>query len=161
MEFKDGVNTLGTIATATKNADGKWVATLDVNTKDWAVGPHKLTATFAGNHELLGASTTNEVTVTINQAEQAALSIDGVPNKVTYGDANFTLSTTGGSGTGAAVTYAVTTGTDVVSVTSAGEVTVLKAGTATIKATKAGDTNYTAKTGTVEITVQGAKPTVT
>ncbi|MEG0825395.1 MAG: YDG domain-containing protein, partial [Oscillospiraceae bacterium] len=132
-----------------------------MNTKDWAVGPHKLTATFAGNHELLGASTTNEVTVTINQAEQAALSIDGVPNKVTYGDANFTLSTTGGSGTGAAVTYAVTTGTDVVSVTSAGEVTVLKAGTATITATKAGDTNYNAKTATVEIAVQSAKPTLT
>ncbi|MEG2269254.1 MAG: hypothetical protein RSC68_33610, partial [Acinetobacter sp.] len=96
---------------------------------------------------------------TINKAAQAALSIDGVPNK-TYGDANFPLSTTGGSGNGA-VTYAVTAGTDVVSVTSAGEVTVLKAGTATIKATKAGDTNYNAKTGTVEITVQGAKPTVT
>ncbi|MEG0944854.1 MAG: YDG domain-containing protein, partial [Angelakisella sp.] len=159
VEFKDGVNTLGAIATATKNADGKWVATLNVNTKGWAVGAHKLTATFAGNHEL-GGSTTNEVTVTINKAEQAALNIGGVPNKVTYGDSNFPLSTTGGSGNGA-VTYAVTAGTDVVSVTSAGEVTVLKAGAATITATKVGDTNYNVKTATAQITVAPATPTLT
>ncbi|MEG1241253.1 MAG: leucine-rich repeat protein, partial [Oscillospiraceae bacterium] len=66
VEFKDGINTLGTIATATQNADGKWVATLNVNTKDWTAGTHKLTAEYAGNLEL-GGSTTNEVTVIVNE----------------------------------------------------------------------------------------------
>ncbi|MEG0050478.1 MAG: leucine-rich repeat domain-containing protein, partial [Clostridia bacterium] len=56
---------LKTVA-AIQNTDGKWVATLDVNTKDWTVGAHNLTATFAGNHEL-DTSTTNEVTVTVNE----------------------------------------------------------------------------------------------
>ncbi|MEG0050198.1 MAG: leucine-rich repeat protein, partial [Clostridia bacterium] len=65
VEFKDGANTLGNV-NATKNDQGKWVATLNVVTKNWAVGAHNLTATFAGNEELVG-STTNEVTVTVNE----------------------------------------------------------------------------------------------
>ncbi|MEG1945482.1 MAG: Ig-like domain repeat protein [Lachnospiraceae bacterium] len=121
-------------------------------------------ANYTINAEFVATANTNATGTStafdIDKAEQKALSISEVPNKVTYGDSTFTLSTTGGNGDGA-VTYAVTAGADVVSVTSAGEVTVLKAGTATITATKAGDTNYNAKTGTVEITVQGATPTVT
>ncbi|MEG0944810.1 MAG: YDG domain-containing protein, partial [Angelakisella sp.] len=62
VEFKDGTNTLGTVP-ATQNADGKWVATFAVNTKDWTVGAYKLTATFTGNHELSGI-TSNEVPFT-------------------------------------------------------------------------------------------------
>ncbi|MEG0825813.1 MAG: Ig-like domain-containing protein, partial [Oscillospiraceae bacterium] len=65
VEFKDGTNTLGA-ATDAQNVNDKWVATLITNTKDWAGGAHKLTAEYAGNEEL-GGSTTNEVTVTVNE----------------------------------------------------------------------------------------------
>ncbi|MEG0944896.1 MAG: leucine-rich repeat domain-containing protein, partial [Angelakisella sp.] len=62
VEFKDGTTSLKTVA-AIQNTDGKWVATLDVNTKDWAAGTHNLTATFAGNHELGDATATLTITV--------------------------------------------------------------------------------------------------
>ncbi|MEG0944802.1 MAG: Ig-like domain repeat protein, partial [Angelakisella sp.] len=65
VEFKDGANTLGTV-TATQNTDGKWVATITTNTKDWAPGDHNLTAEYAGNTQLSGA--TANVTVTVSKA---------------------------------------------------------------------------------------------
>ncbi|MEG0944826.1 MAG: Ig-like domain repeat protein, partial [Angelakisella sp.] len=154
ITFKSGATT---IASDVEVING--VATYEWVTPDAA--NHTITAEFVATADTNYANATGTSAFDIDKADQAALNIGGVPNKVIYGDGNFTLSTTGGSGTGD-VTYAVTAGSDVVSVVeSTGVVTVLKAGTATITAAKAGDGNYNAKTGTVEITVQGAKPTVT
>lgn len=139
--------------------DGVYVATFTVQTNALKAGTYNYTTTFDGNRGL-ASSKTDAVTLTINKIDQEALNISGVPNKVSYGDTAFLLDITGGSGTGT-MTYAVSSGDDVISVTSAGEVGILKAGTARITLTKAGDTNYNDKTGTVEITVQGAEPTIT
>lgn len=90
-----------------------------------------------------GEFTASCVVVVKEGAAQSALSIND-PGAKTYGDADFTLSTTGGSGSGA-VTYATTGGSDVIRITG-NTVTILKAGTATITATKAGDDDYIAQT---------------
>jgi hypothetical protein len=80
-------------------------------------------------------------TLSVGLTAQDALSITDIPSPVTYGDAGFTLGTSGGSGTGA-VTWAVTSGTAVSINTASGSVTVLEAGTAVIRATKAGDNEF-------------------
>ncbi len=92
----------------------------------------------------------------VARIEQAALSI-AVPDTVTYGDAPFSLVTSGGSGAGS-LSYAVTEG-DAVSVNaSTGVVTVLKAGSATVTVTKAEDIHYNAKSASIHITVNKAAP---
>jgi hypothetical protein len=62
------------------------------------------------------------------------------PGTRTYGDADFRLSTTGGSGSGG-ITYAVTNG-NAVSVTTDGIAAIRGAGIVTIRATKAGDNRF-------------------
>ncbi|MDD3278834.1 MAG: MBG domain-containing protein [Lachnospiraceae bacterium] len=78
-------------------------------------------------------------TLTIAPIAQKELTITGMPSKVTYGDASFALSTTGGSGknqvTWTADGPAAVDGTGMVTITGAGEVT--------ITATKTADSNYT------------------
>jgi hypothetical protein len=93
--------------------------------------------------------------VTINPGTQAVLSASASPSSVVYGGTS-TLSTTGGSGTGA-VTYAVTTGAAYCSV-SGNTLTGIGIGACTVTATKAGDGNYNAASATVVVTV-GPKTT--
>ena len=136
--------------------------TSGVATFDW-VNPN--VANYTIKAEFTPTVITNYATATgtsaafdIDITDQKEFKITGVPSTVTYGGEKFTLGTTGGSGTGT-VTYSVPENS-AVSVTSGGEVTILKVGTTTITATKAGDTNYNAKTATVEITVKQATPTL-
>ena len=100
-----------------------------------------------------GEKTAETQALTVSKADQTDFAFDdGNTKSVTYGDEPFTLSTTGGSGTGD-VTYTVTDG-DAVSVDSqTGRVTILKAGTATITATKAEDGDYNGATDTLTVTV--------
>ena len=93
----------------------------------------------------------------VAKTEQAPLTISGIPDTVTYGDASFPLSVTGGNGTGTDLSYSVTSG-DAVSVSASGIVTVEKAGQATITVTKAGDGNYLSVSADVIITVNKAIP---
>jgi hypothetical protein len=92
--------------------------------------------------------------ITVGKLSQAALAFSaGTAVDKTYGDAPATYTATGGSG-GGAVSYAVSVGTDVISVDAAsGEVSFLKAGTGTITATKAADATYNAATATLTVTV--------
>ena len=100
-------------------------------------------------------------TMTITPAVQAALSITGAPSSVTYGDAGFTLGTSGGSGSGA-VTYSVPAGNGVLAVDSTtGSVTVVGAGTVSVTATKAGGGSYQAISTTRSVTVARRAVTVT
>jgi len=115
------------------------------------VGTCEVTATKAGDANYLPQ--TGTVTVTVEQAEQAALVVTATPNPVIAGQTS-ALATTGGSGTGA-VTYAVTTGGANCSVTGS-TLTALAAGTCTVTATKAADANYLAQTGSVVVTVNPA-----
>ena len=88
-----------------------------------------------GNYKI----TTKSAEFTILMMGQNPLSIVGQPGAIRYGD-SFTLSTTGGSGTGA-VTWA-SSDTAVATIGQNGLVKVLKSGAATITATKAADDNY-------------------
>jgi glucan-binding YG repeat protein len=79
-------------------------------------------------------------TITTAKANQSTLQITGLNSPYTYGDAAFEIDTSGGSGDGA-VTYSVTYGTDVASI-NGNTVTILKAGTFKITATKETDDTY-------------------
>jgi len=87
-----------------------------------------------------GSLATASQSITVGRADQSALSITSTSG--TYGSA-LTLATSGGSGTGA-TTYVVVDGTATGCAESGGLLTVTAAGTCTVTATKALDTNYNA-----------------
>jgi hypothetical protein len=95
------------------------------------------------------------VEIRVGKGAQQALTISGIPDTITCGDAPFTLSSSGGSGSGA-FSYAVTSGS-AVSVDSNGTVTILGPGTAVLTVTKAADDYYNSITKTVEIAVEEAE----
>ena len=95
------------------------------------VSYNPLGVNFQGN----GGPTNTVITINIEAAQQAALSITNVPALVTYLD-TFTLGTSGGNGLGA-VTY-VSSDTNIATVNAnTGAVTVVGIGDFTITATKA------------------------
>jgi hypothetical protein len=87
-----------------------------------------------------GLLTSASQAITVVRGDQSALSVSSTSG--TYGAA-LTLTTSGGSGTGA-VTYVVVDGTATGCAESGGLLTVTAAGTCTVTATKALDTNYNA-----------------
>ncbi len=128
--------------------------------RNWTAwgGTHSLTAKYIQNPgwDSYYMPESGSLSYEVARIEQAALSI-AVPDTVTYGDAPFSLVTSGGSGAGS-LSYAVTEG-DAVSVNaSTGVVTVLKAGSATVTVTKAEDIHYNAKSASIHITVNKAAP---
>ena len=113
------------------------------------------TGTPQGDSETPGTTT---ITVGISRAAQT-ITITGLGSSYTYGAADFGLSVSGGSGTGA-VTY-VSSNTAVASI-SGNTVTIHKAGTFTVTATKAADAVYNSASSTSGIvTVSEATPIVT
>lgn len=77
----------------------------------------------------------------IRKAEQAGLTITGMPEgTIAYGD-TFTLTATGGSG-GGALTWQVTSGADIARIDADGTVTITGMGNVSITVTKAADNNY-------------------
>jgi hypothetical protein len=98
---------------------------------------------------------TASVTLTIAQANQVALTANAAAPTLNYNATTApttTLSTTGGSGTGA-VSYSVAEGSIGICSVSGTTVTTLTAGVCEIIATKAASTNYVAQTGSVTITI--------
>jgi hypothetical protein len=89
-----------------------------------AAGTVTITAAIA-NGTAAGTDYTREFSITVGKQNQTGFAFSaGAPTSVTYGDDDFTYTTTGGSGDGA-VTYAVTSGADVVSVVpGTGDVTI-------------------------------------
>ena len=105
----------------------------------------------------------NDFTITLNitlteKDDQAELKLTG-GTTVVYGQ-TLTLSTSGGSGSGA-VTYTVTNGTGEATIDpNTGVLTPVKVGSVSVIAAKAGDNDYNAVTSTpVEITITKATPT--
>ena len=95
-----------------------------------------------------GGKTAKTDALTVGKAEQAALSITGKPTTVYNGD-TFTLTTTGGSGTGT-VTWEIISGP--ATVDANGKVTVTGIGEIQIKAIKAADADYNEATATLSLT---------
>ena len=95
-----------------------------------------------------GGKTAKTDALTVGKAEQAALSITGKPTTVYNGD-TFTLTTTGGSGTGT-VTWEIISGP--ATVDANGKVTVTGIGEIQIKAIKAADTEYAQSETTIALT---------
>ncbi len=126
-----------------KDANGRVIPdseyTVAYGSTDWTIaGTHKVTVTgkTEGNYNI----TETEGSFTITPMGQNPLSITNQPGKVQYGD-SFTLSATGGSGTGT-VDW-VSTNPEVASIDQNGLVTTNKAGgPVTITATKQGDGNF-------------------
>ena len=87
-------------------------------------------------------------TLTVNKAGQAAITITSASG-ITYGD-TYTATASGGTGTGLVTFSVVPGGTGEANVDAAtGELTVTKAGTVLLQATKATDVHYLAKSSTV------------
>ena len=120
--------------------------------------PANGTALYASQHNGKPVTITYEgktattSALTVGKADQTGFAFTGEPYRaVACGDEPFAVEATGGQGNGT-VTYAVTEGQDVVSV-SGSTVTILKSGTATITATKAADEDYNEATATLVVYV--------
>ena len=79
------------------------------------------------------------VSIHVDKGLQEALVISGIPEHITYGDKNFTVSVSGGTGTGA-ISYVVTG--DAIRVDASGQVDIQRSGLAILTAIKAGDELY-------------------
>ncbi len=118
-----------------------------------AAGTCTITATRAADANY-SATTSAPFPVTVNKADQATLTVTG-PASATYGAADATITTSGGSGSGA-VTFdeGASTACSIVS----GKLHVVSGtGTCSVTATKAADANYNATTSAAfSVTVQKA-----
>lgn len=98
-----------------------------------------------------------QYSLTINRASQSGFAFSSdISSNITYNDNNnqFSLSTVGGNGAGA-VSYSIESG-DAVSINEA-QVSVLKAGNVSIKATKAETNTYEAATDQIDIVINKAE----
>ena len=120
-----------------------------------AVGTCTIAANQAGNVNFNAAPQATQ-SFSIGKGSQAALVVSAVPASLVF-NGTASLSTTGGSGTGA-LTYAVTAGP--CSVTG-NILTGTGVGTCTIRATKAGDSNYNIASGTATVPVGKANQSIT
>jgi len=142
----------GTVTlTGNSGLNQKLMLTNDTASYPWsglAEGEYTVTAEYNsdGNYNTASA----EKTFNTSKQEQTALTIGSVGNK-TYGDSEFILSASGGSGFGA-VTF-TSSDPSVININEA-TATIHKAGgPVTITATKAEDKDYNAATATLTITV--------
>lgn len=104
------------------------------------------------------SSANSQVTIRVERANQRGFAFAEDIITKTYGEASFTIPISGGESTGQ-VTYKVTSGQDIVSIDrTSGRITLLRAGRATVTATKAADSKYNAADATIDILVEKAVP---
>ena len=118
-----------------------------------AAGSCVVTATKVGDANYLDR--VDSTTITIDKLLQENFAVAAAETAIQYQSsplATTTLSTSGGSGTGA-ISYLVQAGSNTVCSISGTTVTALTAGNCVITATKAADTNYTAATASVTIAI--------
>lgn len=153
---------VGTSALSTTGGSGTGAVSYNVVSGPCSIAGSTLSATGAGTCSITAtkaanttyaAATSAPISVTVNPGTQAALAASASPAAISFNGTS-TLSTTGGSGTGA-VTFAVTAGGSFCSVSGA-TLTGTGVGSCTVTATKAADTNYNAATATVNVTVNQA-----
>ena len=103
---------------------------------------------------------TAEYTLTINKADQTNFAFENPnPRAITYKPGlTFENKATGNQGTGK-ITYEITSGDDVASIDDNGKLTINKAGTVTVKATRAADDKYKEATAEYTLTINKADQT--
>jgi len=152
ISFQDGSTVISSGAALTQSGSAYTATTTWSNV---SLGNHDLTATYLPAATDNYTAGTNGAITAYNIVKQNQTGFKFTDSSITKTVANapFTVAATGGQSTGG-VTYAVTSGSDVATVdSSSGKVTLLKAGTAVITATKAADGNYNAATAAVTLTV--------
>ncbi|MDE6025138.1 MAG: leucine-rich repeat protein [Lachnospiraceae bacterium] len=151
----DDVAEQGTISYLYSDKEnGTYIKGLPENAGIWYV---KAAMTETDNYK---SALSDAEVVSIDKATQETFAITNKPESVTYGDASFSLITTGGSGDGA-VTWKITEGTASAAVNSVtGEVSVRHAGSVTLTATKSGGTNYKDVTDTYKFNIEKKPITV-
>ena len=103
---------------------------------------------------------TAEYTLIIDKANQTGFVFEKTQHEITYEpDLTFTYGATGGQSK-CNVSYTITSGNDVASIDSAtSTLTILKAGTVTVKATRAADDKYNEATAEYTLTINKADQT--
>ena len=125
-----------------------------------AVGTTTITATQAAGSGANSAAT-QTYTLTVTLVPQATFTVSSSNTSLIQGGATATLSTSGGTGSGA-ITYAVTSGQSSCTLNGNTVTSTSTLGTCTITATKATDGTYAVATATVSIGVGNAPtPTLT
>ncbi|OYV00741.1 MAG: hypothetical protein CFE26_23650, partial [Verrucomicrobiales bacterium VVV1] len=118
-------------------------------------GSTTITAAQAGDSNYAAAISLPQ-TLTVDQASQA-ITFAALPAKV-YGDASFALAAAASSG----LTVSYESSNPAVATVSGSTVTIVGAGSTTITASQAGDTNYSAATNVVQtLTVGQASQAIT
>ena len=149
----------GKVTFSTDNAE---VATIDSDGKltTEKAGTVTVKAVKAGN-EYYNDSEEISCTLTIKMADQTNFAFENQnPEAIKYKPGlTFENAATGGQSAGN-VTYEITSGNDVASIDSAtGTLTILKAGTVTVKATRAADDKYKEVTAEYTLTINKADQT--
>jgi uncharacterized repeat protein (TIGR02543 family) len=146
------------------------VISLDnVNTSNATIvagGTSVITASFTPTDAVTYASGTTTMTVTVNKASQAALSLslNATRKNFPYSQA-LTLSTSGGTGSGA-VTYAIASGGTASSCSlannsSSNTISAASGGTCLVQATKASDSSYLSVTSSTQTFTFNAPVSIT
>ncbi|WP_281168524.1 S-layer homology domain-containing protein [Anaerovorax odorimutans] len=148
VTFYNGSTVLGTDACTAGQATYTWSGA--------AVGTYSLSAKYSGDVNY-NEATSAAINYSVSKNSQAALTVSGMPSEIHYGDAAFTLTATGGSGSGA-ISYTVKSGTSVNVNASTGVVTVVGAGESTITVTKAGSDIYAPVSTEVMVSVTANVP---
>ena len=144
--------------------NGSGVATFSTyNPSALSVASHNVQASFAGatiSSTVYGASTSSTQTLAVTQAGQA-ITFGVLGNKI-YGDPPFTVSATGGA-SGNPVTFTASpAGVCTSGGTNGSTITITGAGSCTVTAQQAGNTNYAAAPDVPQsFTVSPATPTIT
>ena len=112
----------------------------------------KVTAAETANYQ----EAEKTVTVTVNEKEQQIIRAESV--RATYGDTNIQIMASVTTGDGA-LSYAVTSGNDIVDVNNDGKLTIKHVGSAVITVTAAETAQYAMQTKDVEVTIQPRKIT--
>lgn len=146
--LKDGESIVGAADLTASTAHFTWNPATE--------GLHNLSAEYSG--DVCYTAVSQSITLDFAKRMQAALTVAGIPASITYGDSEFSLTATGGSGSGA-LSYTVASGSSV-SVDHHGTVSINSAGTSEITVTKAGNVTYNGVSTTVTIVVDQAVPTL-
>ena len=147
--YKDGGNftELGTAALAEGKAEYKW--------NNVAAQEYEIKAEYEGDTNYNAESAIKNIDT--KKQSQAPLLFASIPDK-TYGDGEFTLSVTGGSGNGK-ITYSVPANNGVLKI-EGNKATIIGAGKVTVTAKKEGNATYNEAERSVTVTVNKRKITV-